>query len=218
MITTPSADYNLRARRPTLWYDKKNQSVNCYGGWGYNINPKYTVYTSFFDVSQSPKPTFKNRFGSSNRTEFPFTRKFGGLWAYSDNAYFNLGGIGASTTDPEFSGLDPNYQFTESGLFVLDEKRNFWVNHTMDSNRVHGEAQFIPLFGKDGVVVFIGGDKPTAQSYTLAAALMPMSTVTIYDVEKRIFYDQSTSGEVPVDRSVFCSVAVRGSAANAYEM
>jgi hypothetical protein len=220
MFSTPSQDSNIRVRRPTLWYDKNFQFVNCYGGWPYVATPNVATYTSFFHSSDGSKPTLFDRFGGKNEGQFPFpyTRKFGGLWTSSDATYFNLGGVGASAIDPALDDPNYKYQFTESGLLTLDQKTKAWENQTTDFNRVHGEAQYIPAFGKKGIVVFMGGDKPTAQQYNIAGALTPMSTITIYDVASNKFYDQSTTGSAPVERSAFCSVAIGESGTKSYEM
>lgn len=93
------------------------------------------------------------------------------------------------------------------------------TNATTTFNRVHGEAQFIPNFGDEGVLIFLGGDKPTTQTYGTAAALVDMSTITIYDIKSKTFYDQPTTGSVaPKGRAVFCSVAASGSNTTSYEM
>jgi hypothetical protein len=89
---------------------------------------------------------------------------------------------------------------------------------TTSFNRVLGEAQYIPIFGEEGVIIYLGGDKPTSRDYVIASSVVDMSTITVYDIKSGNYYDQTTVGStIPTPRSGFCSVAVTGSNAT-YEM
>lgn len=97
-----------------------------------------------------------------------------------------------------------------------------WINQTVDRYRVLGEAQYIPIFGDQGILVFLGGDEPTSRSLgdwnDLGRALAAMDSITIYDIASKQWYEQKATGTIPEGRFGFCSVVVTDPSNSTYEM
>lgn len=218
-VWTGTQDSNLKMRRQSMYVDPVAKSVNIYGGWPYIDDPSLIPYVSSWPASSGPNLMAHANFGLDSGVGFAFTRKAFGVTAVTDKSYFNLGGIGTSETDPQFSGLPFAYMFPESGMLEYNFADKTWTNHTTAFNRVNGEAQFVPMFGDKGVLAIIGGDKPTGIRYVdYSTALVDMTTVTIYDIANDKYYNQPTTGDKPVDRSTFCSVGVAGASNKTFDM
>lgn len=216
---TPTQDTNLKTRRPSVYNNPFDKTVNIYGGWPYITDPEYVPYVSAWPDDSGVNLKAHANFGNDAGVGFAFTRKTFGLTAVSDKAYYNLGGVGTSQTDPQFEGLPEGQMFTESGLLEYDFENRTWTNHTTTFNRVNGEAQFVPMFGDEGIIAFIGGDEPIGSPYpTYASSLVDMTTITIYDIASKKYYDQPTTGAKPSNRALFCSAGVAGPGNKTFDM
>ena|SRR5437762_14311397 len=78
-------------------------------------------------------------------------------------------------------------------------------------------VQYVPLYGKEGILLVLGGDAPKNQTYTEAASLRDMYNVTIYDIYGQIWYHQTATGDVPERRLHTCIVGAQ-SDNDTYEM
>jgi hypothetical protein len=121
------------------------------------------------------------------------------LTATSPNGHYSLGGL---------TGLPPN------DMIPLDEVVNFnfanqsWHNQTLSGQFDSGQAQYVPTFGRDGVVLFFGGD----------GTLSGLDTILVYDIHSSTFFQQPATN-APIGRSIFCSVGVGTNLTNSsYEM
>jgi hypothetical protein len=83
-----------------------------------------------------------------------------------------------------------------------------------------GSSQFIPLFGKAGLIVMIGGAVPTSSWDTggTGGPLRSMSNITIFDPYYQEWYSQTATGDVPAARRNFCLVGAMSINETTYEM
>jgi hypothetical protein len=80
-----------------------------------------------------------------------------------------------------------------------------------------GAGQFVPSFGKEGVMVMIGGVVPT-NSWDTSGALRSMTNITIFDPETGSWYSQTATGDVPMARKNMCVVGAQSNNGSTYEM
>lgn len=218
----------MLSRSPTLWYDPLSTTVFWYGGWPYNAGDYPAVWGFNTNdqggvswVSKYTAGIGKTATGSSTFNNF--TCPGGALYAASPTAYYSLGGYMAASSDPALSGLG-GYRPALSGMVIYDFQKEFWSNTTSAGYQqagfgVEGEAVYVPIFGEKGIIVFIGGDAPTSQAWTEGASLVPMSQITIYDIQSGKFYQQPASGsDMPIARAAFCAVGVGAANNSSYEM
>ncbi|KAH0565964.1 hypothetical protein GP486_000632 [Trichoglossum hirsutum] len=114
---------------------------------------------------------------------------------------------------------------TLSGLTVFDFQQKDWKNesstgYSSEGYGVFGESTFVPLFGKSGLLLVLGGDSPPNQTffYEQGAALVDMSNITVYDIYTHQWYHQTATGDIPQGRSEFCMVGAQGLDNSSYEL
>jgi hypothetical protein len=77
----------------------------------------------------------------------------------------------------------------------------------------------VPIYGKDGIIVFLGGDIPTTQAYVGGAALAEFSDITIYDISTGNYYQQTATGlAIPLGRIQFCATGAAAADNSSFEM
>ena len=72
-----------------------------------------------------------------------------------------------------------------------------------------GEAQYVPIYGKQGVILFFGGQTENS--------IFDLDSIIVYDIDTDTFFKQPASN-APSGRYSFCSVAAGGSSNESYEM
>jgi hypothetical protein len=207
----------IGARSPVLWYDSVSNTVYSYGGWPYATSPvKVWGFKPGTDGSLDWSVKYLQGDGSSFSD---LTRASTGLTAVSDKAFYYMGGYGTRETDPRFSNLPANYRFAMTGLTTFDFGDSTWKNSSTGGQyRLGGRGQFVPLFGEEGVLLFFGGDQPTVQKFAMGSGLVSMSTITVYDIKSKSFYQQTATGDIPLPRNYFCSVGVGAADTASWEM
>ncbi|CAG8972939.1 hypothetical protein HYALB_00001359 [Hymenoscyphus albidus] len=113
-----------------------------------------------------------------------------------------------------------------SGLVKYDFRNQTWSNSSTvgmagyeEGFSVVGQGVFVPIFGQDGIIIFLGGDSPTSQDWKMASSLQPMSQITIFDVSSGQSYSQPATGtSIPVSRVSFCAVGVGASDNSTWEI
>lgn len=204
----------IPGRSPNLYYDVINNIVYAWGGWPYSLNQ---VSVWGFTPTSDGTVTWVEKFTQDDGSSFnTFTRSFGGLTASSRKAFYCLGGYIASESDPRFA-LDAQYAITGQASFDFASSK--WSNASVDEQlRLSGRGEFVPLFGEEGVLIYVGGDQPTVQKYVMGSAMVPMNTITVYDIKSKTYHQQTTSGDLPVSRNYFCSVGVGAAGNSTWEM
>lgn len=84
------------------------------------------------------------------------------------------------------------------------------------SHSLAGEAQFVPQYGKEGVVLFLGGKNPMDRG-AASLDLADLGSIQVYDVYTDTFYTQAATN-APTGRYSFCSVGVSNEESSSYEM
>jgi hypothetical protein len=136
----------------------------------------------------------------------------GGLTATSPTGHYNLGG---------FIALSDN---VDDGAFALEEMLSYnsgnqsWYNSTLAGQHyMWGEAQYVPIYGAQGVILFFGGYWPSDHSVDSPSSLATLDTILVYDIHTNRFFKQQTSNP-PSGRALFCSVAAGASNNESYEV
>ncbi|KIW08569.1 uncharacterized protein PV09_00534 [Verruconis gallopava] len=131
-------------------------------------------------------------------------RPYSALVASGDGKGFMLGGF-----DPA------NASVGISGLVIYDFSSNKLSNNTVTgiANKgvvQMGGAHFVPNFGPQGIMITFAGDQVGAKQAG-ADSLLSTTTVQIYDPATGVWYEQTTSGNIPEPRKEFC---MTGAASN----
>ncbi|KAG4441290.1 hypothetical protein IFR05_003218 [Cadophora sp. M221] len=216
LVNPHTAGKDMLTRQPTMWYDSISNTVFWYGGWPYEMNVQPAVWG--FTPNDAGNVTWSRKFAAgygvsaSKESNFSsFTETAGALWATSPTKYYSLGGFTSKENDPAFAGLD-GFQPALPGLVTYDFQTKSWGNSSSSGYHqsglgVRGQAIFVPMYGKQGVIVFIGGDSPTSPAFNPGAALVSMMDITIFDIDTGKFYTQVATGpKTPVPRTSFCAV------------
>jgi hypothetical protein len=108
-------------------------------------------------------------------------------------------------------------------MVELDFESSQWSNittagqYSSSGMSTDGAAQFVPSFGKAGILILLGGNAPLS-SFDTGKTLRPMSNITIYDPFSKLWYSQTASGDVPASRSDICIVGAQSTNSSTYEM
>ncbi|KAN0087323.1 hypothetical protein V8E54_001011 [Elaphomyces granulatus] len=166
-----------------------------------------------------------------------FTRYIAGggaVSAPSENLSFYFSGVreqnwGVITDNGQLANVTANTLITVNMPTMSDQT---WSNNTLPDNipgRINAELVWIPV-SQSGVLIAIGGvvhsDVVTwaiSLTATQAAASNQtsptfMQTVPVYDVEYRNWYMQQTSGDIPPQLTMFCSVVAAASDNSSYNI
>jgi hypothetical protein len=207
-------------REPDMFYDPRSQMVYTFGGWAYPEEGCCFDGSVLNQVWGFPA----NNNGSTNwepQQQMVVTNSLSGQvvagasTASSPTAHYNLGGA----TNSANALLDE--------LLVYNYTNQSWTNQTLPSKYyLWGQGQYIPAFGNDGIILFLGGLWPTAEEYNDPSARAGLSSVLVYDIETDTFFNpQPTSSTInstsiaPPERFRFCSVgAGNGIGNSSYEM
>ena len=202
------------ARRPMLWADPLNNSISSFGGWVYDYSKDLTMWT--FPATEANHGSWTEDHDQPNNV----SATFGGLCATSSSSFYTLGGVAALGVGSAGTlWANPN-------IGILDFKSNQWTNESSagfgSGFAALGQAQYVPTFGRRGIIVYLGGFAPSSQSFTAntdgATKLTEMSTVYIYDIAGKNFSLQSTSGDAPPGRWSFCMVGAEDTSQNTFDM
>lgn len=136
----------------------------------------------------------------------------GALTANSPTNHYSLGGYSNSGGE------------ALNGLLSYDFANQTWINQTTAHYHTLGRGQYIPSFGKEGIILFFGGIWPaTSAGAQDTAALSGFDTVLVYDIQSKTLFNPqqttSSTGTPPVNRMKFCSVGAGNGIGNStYEM
>ncbi|KAK5116523.1 hypothetical protein LTR85_009148 [Meristemomyces frigidus] len=120
---------------------------------------------------------------------------------------FALGGVGTCNTyaDPLLCGDKeipiPVYNVSAAGA----------NGYSTSGTAYGGSAQFAPIFGVEGIALFLGGQTTSPTELDVSSPSVSFGQIGIFDPSTRAWYTQSASGyDVPTYRESFCSVGVQG--------
>jgi hypothetical protein len=221
----------MLTRTPAMWFDTVKNSVYRFSGYPYS-NPPVAVFAFRVNDHGSVNWTEEYTGGidqpSSMSTFSGFTNPGVPISVYTPTAFYALGGTMGGSTDPGVKGLGAVLPLTGLVEYNFDEVQ--WSNASSTAYggtifggntgfAVAGQGLYIPIFGLQGILVFIGGDAPTTQTvYEEDASLVLMDQVSIYDIHSQTFYVQTAGGVVPNPRTNFCAVGAGSANNSTWEM
>lgn len=207
------------ARRPHLFYDESHDMVYSQAGqmYGTLLRPR-EIFTYAAPEVWGFKPddgtvTWSKQ--SISATSDPYISNVeNALWASSDKTHYSLGGsIGFlfNSSDTTSRGELAMNQF-----LTYDYETQTFENKTHPAHHIQGEAQYVPTYGEEGVLLFFGGKTPSDRNVA-ENNMGDTGIILVYDVHNAKFYNQSASN-APVGRYNLCSVGASNAANNSYEM
>jgi hypothetical protein len=211
---------SLLGRRPDMWYDPTVDLVYSIGGESYNLdgqifNPDVVPILWGFKPQSNGSVGWESRSSTMNPQSAGLTSNIaGGLSATLPTGHYNLGGF-------------INLEFMTDS-FALEEMVSYnsgnqsWYNLTLAGKHyIWGEAQYVPIYGARGIILFFGGFWPSDRLGSMESpnlsTLATLGSILIYDIHTNRFFEQLASNPPPA-RALFCSVAAGASNNESYEM
>ncbi|OBT67305.1 hypothetical protein VE03_02745 [Pseudogymnoascus sp. 23342-1-I1] len=186
-------------RRPQLYYDESQHTVYSSSGLFYDTtqdtaDPVVWGFTPEASGSVEWTEKFSKRLDSSfplisNSWDALSTSSGSKHYAYSGSIHFD----------------DGSTEMTMDQLVTYDYKTQTFKNETLSHHSYGGEAQFVPQYGEEGVIIFMGGIQRTDRAVASESSVPNLSIVQVYDIHTGKFYNQTTI-EPPIGRYEFCSV------------
>ena len=118
-------------------------------------------------------------------------------------------------------GTQPIYenvtgQLPLPGLVTFDMASNSFVNTSTsgkniyggDGFAVNGIMQYVPSFGSMGVFIAMGGSVEASETPNV---LQSFDKVSVYDPAAKQWYNQTTTGNIPLPRLKSCAAGVASS-------
>ena len=199
-------------RRPQLYYDESHHTVYSSSGLLYdtdqdNADPVVWGFTPEASGSVEWTEKFSKRLESS----FPLvSNNWDALTASSGSKHYALGG--------SIHFNEGNFEITTEQLVTYDYKTQTFKNQTHPFHSYAGEAQFVPQYGEEGVILFFGGIQRADRGVGNEGGVSDLSTIQVYDIHTGKFYNQTTENSLPIGRYEFCSVGVSNVGNNSHEM
>jgi hypothetical protein len=201
------------ARRPDMWYDPMADMIYMGGG------DFYAFGGSAFNVSVAPglwgfKPQSNGNVVWQAQHSTLTSNVAGASTATSQTGHISLGGYlvfyqAGSPGDLGYIAMEEmlSYNFTDGSLY----------NQTLPGQHyILGEAQYIPIYGKEGIILFLGGKQPSDRNFQ-ETTMASFGNILVYDVHTGSFFSQPATNP-PSGRYSFCSVAAGGANNQSYEM
>ncbi|OBT63644.1 hypothetical protein VE03_07295 [Pseudogymnoascus sp. 23342-1-I1] len=220
------------ARRPQLYYDESHDMVysqagQAYGSllkpaglfsyapptiWGFKPDDKAdgTVTWSEQYITSAEK-----NFESLPGTLYSYTSNTeNALWTSSDKKHYSLGGsIGFLSNASDTS---TRRELAMNQFLIYDYETQTFENRTHPAHYLQGEAQYVPTYGEEGVLVFLAGKTPTDRNVA-DVNMGDTGIILVYDIHNDKFYNQSATN-APVGRYNLCSVGTGNAGNNSYEI
>lgn len=194
-----------------VWNDPSGKSFYLYGGiapygQGADRISRQGIW-KFTPDSNNPTSGQWSFEKPSNPGTLSFIRpSFHGGFVTAGNTGYWLGGY-AEANKTEGNTDNPNGE--TSGLISYNMETKMWKNDSALDLIPAGNARgpgglWLPKFGPNGLVSFIGGRTVT----NLGDGYQEFSNITFFDPETRKSYFQTTTGDAPSPRKDFCQVVV----------
>lgn len=207
------------ARKPSIWYDENSDLVYSFGGSPYsNIANIATVWA--FKPDGNGNALWQTVVHETDSVWNTISWAFGALTATSNDSFYSLGGI-----RPPDSLTFGAPTFAYPGMAIFDFQLNQWKNASSADYKpqgygILGQAEFIPIFGKKGIIIFVGGNAPTIPfwPYSRGSSLADMTTVNVFDIDSDNWLQQKTTGDIPHGRYAFCMAGAGENGSGSYEL
>ncbi|KAK4979451.1 hypothetical protein LTR28_004571 [Elasticomyces elasticus] len=200
----------------SLWLDAQEPALYSFGG-------EVSWWATWPNVTQPTVPKLwkfvPNNTGggkwsdqTSNTSEFyGLNQPVGGVHAFGGDAGYYLGGYLDVGTWP---AITANWiLIPQPGLIIYNFTTNRWQNITAHGYSIYGTAhyggaEFVPIFGPQGVLIALGGWTSNPVSLDYSASVTPMERIAIFEPRSQTWYNQTATGTIPEPRSQFCTVGV----------
>lgn len=136
--------------------------------------------------------------------------------ASSNKKYYSLGGtITYDVTTNGAEGIPTQMVMEDFVIYDYGTQKFSNVSRTTPHS-LAGKAQFVPQYGKEGVVLFLGRKNPVDRG-AASLDLADLGSIQVYDVYTDTFYTQAATN-APTGRYSFCSVGASNEETSSYEM
>ncbi|KAN0083556.1 hypothetical protein V8E54_002644 [Elaphomyces granulatus] len=200
------------------WYGLNTNSSMVFSGLSYGLdgqiyNPDVVPTLWGFKPQSNGSVDWKSQSSTTNPQSAKLISNIaGGLAATSPTGHYNLGGF------IDLSDNIDNNGFALEEMFSYNSGNRSWYNLTLAGKHyIFGEAQYVPIYGARGIILFFGGYWPSDRSVDSPSSLATLDTILIYDIDTNRFFKQPASNPPP-GRALFCSVATGASNNESYEM
>ncbi|KAI9733273.1 MAG: hypothetical protein M1834_003357 [Cirrosporium novae-zelandiae] len=216
-----------------LWWDKANKTFYQYGGEKVDIqyvdypDPQLNIWTLTPDGQGGGE--WKEAIDSQSSVWDNITRPNGGLHDIDESTGigYYLAGFVSNWTSYQWHGIKNWEPMPIPGLVIFDTHTQTFQNKSSAEfseygYAMHGTMEVIPTFGDKGILVMFGGDDGrnagTFAEYEQGQTMRDMSNITVYDIANNAWYTQTATGDVPVSRVDFCTVAASDPDSPSYEI
>ena len=203
-----------------MWYDQTVDLVYSIGGQSYIqlddglwFNPNVVPTLWGFKPQSNGSVEWKSQSSTINHQSAVLASNVGGgLSATSPTGHYNLGGFIAISEHVE------NEALALEEMLSYNSGNQSWYNLTLAGQYyMLGEAQYVPIYGAQGVILFFGGFWPFDNSVESRNSVASLDTILVYDIHTNRFFKQQASN-APSGRVEFCSVAAGAANNESYEM
>ena len=210
------------SRRPLLWYNTADHNVYEWSGWIYDgdTNDTEDEIWAFSPDDQENIKWNPNPAPATNDNHL--TSSFGSSTVFTQTEFYSLGG---TLIPPRIDSIDYLPDVAIQRFLSFNFSGNLWTNESsanfsQSGFSVLGEAAFIPNFGQEGLLVFLGGDSPPTNTYQYqgAGALLNMTTIPLYDIHTNVWFHQTVTGDIPPGRTGLCMVGAPAADNSSFEM
>lgn len=202
-------------RSETLWFNKKQNSIYCFGGDASVGTPYYgpTPFQSIwaFTLDGNGTGNWSEILGPTGPKPFPPGILPGSRAAVASdesNGYY-YGGFVRNPTKPLSETKFPELERAR-GLLTVNFT-DLTVTNTSDGFTDYGQMVNVPYYGISGVLILIGNGAFSTNG-------LPFNNITIYDKTQKKWYVQQTAGAIPSIRSSYCLAGIRDNESNTFEM
>ncbi|KFX94138.1 hypothetical protein O988_06458, partial [Pseudogymnoascus sp. VKM F-3808] len=214
------------ARRPQLFYDESHDTVYSQAGSVYGSLMRPTELFSYappqvWGFKPDDKPdgtvTWTEEYSKalSPATTYPYISSVeNALAASSEKKHFSLGGSIGFLFNSSDTGSRGELSMNQ--FLTYDYKTQKFENRTHPAHYIQGEAQYVPTYGDEGVVVFFAGKTPTDRNVA-DDNIADTGIILVYDIANDKFYNQSATN-APAGRFNLCSVGASNAGNNSYEI
>ena len=192
----------LAIKSEALWFNKKQNSIYCFGGSASFPNTPYvgptkTPFQSIWAFTPDGNGTGNWREVLGPTGPKPFPPEI-------------LPGSGADITSDESHGY--YFVYPQDGFSTVNFT-DFTITNTTDAHYDEGPMVDVPYYGTSGVLILL------SYGSTLSQNTLPYNNITIYDKTKKKWYWQLASGTIPNSpRPRACVAGIRGIESDTFEM
>lgn len=208
------------SRQPNVWYNENANRVYWTGGESYekegnSVDAFAPITLSEFTAGVENFTTSIQGIGLGD----PVTSNLGGTSSTFSprRAHYSLGGYLGFVDNTGFYD-----QLAVDNFLAYTYSNSSWTNITtpqpLNTYNLYGEAQFVPIYGREGVVLFFGGKDPSTRGVNGVDAIQDFTNIFIYNIFTNSFHSQRTSGDAPLPRWSFCSAGAAAADNSSYEM